>query len=409
MAIQGGTGHRRQHQPDRDLRPGRQRQSLARRDQRRQLPRANLFGGDGNDTLTGGSGNDLLFGQAGQRHPAGQGRQRSAVRRRRQRRPDRRHRQRPGVRRGRQRPDDLEPGRRQRPQSRAATASTPSRSTAATAPRPSPSPPTAPASASTAPTRPRSPSTSARPRTWSSMLNGGDDVVHGRQRPRHADRAHRGRRRGQRHHHRRRRQRRAASAATATTSIDRRPRQRRGLDWAPATTPSSGTPATAATPSKARAAPTRLLFNGSNVNENIDLSANGSRVRFTRDVGNVTMDCQRHRAGRRQRPGRRRQRHGRRPDRHRRQPGRTSTSSGSAGQRHRRRRRPTPSSSTAPTARTDLRSRAAGTSFDASAGLPAHRGGRAAPKGPTTQLVVDALGGNDIVNAVGPACRRGSS
>jgi Ca2+-binding RTX toxin-like protein len=29
------------------------------------LPRANLFGGDGNDTLIGGSGNDMLFGQAG--------------------------------------------------------------------------------------------------------------------------------------------------------------------------------------------------------------------------------------------------------------------------------------------------------------------------------------------------------
>jgi Ca2+-binding RTX toxin-like protein len=29
------------------------------------LPQANLFGGGGNDTLTGGSGNDLLFGQAG--------------------------------------------------------------------------------------------------------------------------------------------------------------------------------------------------------------------------------------------------------------------------------------------------------------------------------------------------------
>lgn len=29
------------------------------------LPRANLFGGAGNDTLTGGSGNDLLFGQDG--------------------------------------------------------------------------------------------------------------------------------------------------------------------------------------------------------------------------------------------------------------------------------------------------------------------------------------------------------
>ena len=33
-----------------------------------------------------------------------------------------------------------------------------------------------------------------------------------------------------------------------------------------------------------------LQFNGSNVNENIDLSANGSRLRLSRDVGNVTMD-----------------------------------------------------------------------------------------------------------------------
>ena len=33
-----------------------------------------------------------------------------------------------------------------------------------------------------------------------------------------------------------------------------------------------------------------LLFNGSNVNENIDISANGGRVRMTRDVGNVAMD-----------------------------------------------------------------------------------------------------------------------
>ena len=33
-----------------------------------------------------------------------------------------------------------------------------------------------------------------------------------------------------------------------------------------------------------------LQFNGSNANENIDLSANGSRLRLFRDVGNVTMD-----------------------------------------------------------------------------------------------------------------------
>jgi Ca2+-binding RTX toxin-like protein len=33
-----------------------------------------------------------------------------------------------------------------------------------------------------------------------------------------------------------------------------------------------------------------LLFNGSNISENIDISANGERVRLTRNVGNVTMD-----------------------------------------------------------------------------------------------------------------------
>jgi Ca2+-binding RTX toxin-like protein len=34
----------------------------------------------------------------------------------------------------------------------------------------------------------------------------------------------------------------------------------------------------------------KLFFFGSNANENFDISANGSRVRFFRDVGNVTMD-----------------------------------------------------------------------------------------------------------------------
>jgi Ca2+-binding RTX toxin-like protein len=33
-----------------------------------------------------------------------------------------------------------------------------------------------------------------------------------------------------------------------------------------------------------------MLFNGANVAENIDVSANGSRVRFFRDIANVTMD-----------------------------------------------------------------------------------------------------------------------
>ncbi len=33
-----------------------------------------------------------------------------------------------------------------------------------------------------------------------------------------------------------------------------------------------------------------MLFNGANINEKIDISANGSRVRFTRDVASITMD-----------------------------------------------------------------------------------------------------------------------
>jgi Ca2+-binding RTX toxin-like protein len=34
-----------------------------------------------------------------------------------------------------------------------------------------------------------------------------------------------------------------------------------------------------------------LLFNGANVNEKVDISANGGRLRFFRDVANITMDC----------------------------------------------------------------------------------------------------------------------
>ena len=33
-----------------------------------------------------------------------------------------------------------------------------------------------------------------------------------------------------------------------------------------------------------------MIFNGANVNENVDISANGNRVRFVRDAGNITMD-----------------------------------------------------------------------------------------------------------------------
>src|SRR4029077_18580917 len=34
-----------------------------------------------------------------------------------------------------------------------------------------------------------------------------------------------------------------------------------------------------------------MLFNGANVAETVDLSANGQRLRFFRNVANITMDC----------------------------------------------------------------------------------------------------------------------
>ena len=46
----------------------------------------------------------------------------------------------------------------------------------------------------------------------------------------------------------------------------------------------------AATSSKAGDGTDTLLFNGANIAEKIDISANGSRTRLFRDVGNVTMD-----------------------------------------------------------------------------------------------------------------------
>ena len=33
-----------------------------------------------------------------------------------------------------------------------------------------------------------------------------------------------------------------------------------------------------------------LLFNGANISENIDITANGARARFTRDIATITMD-----------------------------------------------------------------------------------------------------------------------
>ena len=62
------------------------------------------------------------------------------------------------------------------------------------------------------------------------------------------------------------------------------------LSSAPATTRSSGIRATAATLVEGQDGTDTLQFNGANINEKIDITANGSRARFTRDVANITMD-----------------------------------------------------------------------------------------------------------------------
>ena len=74
------------------------------------LPRANLFGGAGNDTIMGGSGGDMLFGQSGNDNLQGRGGSDLLFGGAGRRHPDRRRRRRPDVRRGGQRPHHLEPG-----------------------------------------------------------------------------------------------------------------------------------------------------------------------------------------------------------------------------------------------------------------------------------------------------------
>ena len=61
-----------------------------------------------------------------------------------------------------------------------------------------------------------------------------------------------------------------------------------------------------------------MVFNGSNANEQFDLSANGSRLRLFRDVAQHHDGHERRRAGRPQHARRRRHDHRERPDRHRR-------------------------------------------------------------------------------------------
>ena len=89
-----------------------------------------------------------------------------------------------------------------------------------------------------------------------------------------------------------RRRRRAPTFSWAATGTTRSTATAAAMSpsWAQAMTRSSGTRATAATSSRARMAPTRWPSTGPAAAEKFELSANGPRLRFTRDLGNITMD-----------------------------------------------------------------------------------------------------------------------
>ena len=145
-----------------------------------------------------------------------------------------------------------------------------------------------------------------------------------------------------------------------------------------------------------------MLFNGANIAENIDISANGGRVRFIRDVANVTMDLNdvegidfNALGGADTIVGQRPQRH--RRDRGQPQPGGRSAARGRRRGRHRHRQRH------------QRRRRDAVVAGDASGvavlGLAAQvniTGAEAA----NDRLTVNALAGDDVVEASRPGRRR---
>ena len=107
-----------------------------------------------------------------------------------------------------------------------------------------------------------------------------------------------------------RRQRRRRAARRRRQRLHRRPAgQRRGLPRRRRRRVPAGTRATAATSSRARPASTRMLFNGSNANENFDISANGGRVPLHPRRRQHRHGPERRRADRRQRPRRHRHDH----------------------------------------------------------------------------------------------------
>ncbi len=100
---------------------------------------------------------------------------------------------------------------------------------------------------------------------------------------------HRRRRRGQRHAPRQQRRRHSCSAATATTSSTASRATTSAFLGAGDDTfqwdPGDGSDIV-----EGQDGTDTMLFNGSNGDENMDASANGGRVRFSRNLGNIIMD-----------------------------------------------------------------------------------------------------------------------
>ena len=141
----------------------------------------------------------------------------------------------------------------------------------------------------------------------------------------------------------------------------------------------------------------RMVFNGSDAAENFDISANGNRVRLHPRRRQCHDGPRRHRDDRPQCPRRRRHHHRQRPIRNRPhcgqpEPGQLRRAAATA--------RPTPSSSTAPTATTYIQIAACRQRNSHRRHGPVcpgehhRRGGER-----TTTLTVNALGGNDMVDA----------
>ena len=81
-----------------------------------------------------------------------------------------------------------------------------------------------------------------------------------------------------------------SSAARATTLVFGAPRQRHGPAWGRQRHVRVWNPGDGSDTVDGQAGSDTLVFNGANINEKIDLSANGGHARLTRDIANITMD-----------------------------------------------------------------------------------------------------------------------